>query len=177
MAEICGGEPGPGRLAVRIDILRKEPGIGMVSHGAVVMNAALGVLRAYVSFWVGERELFGHEVLLHSLSVQGWAKDVEALVRGEMEDSSEIHFGVESPELMMTVRRHESTSGGEPFYELLVVLDSGILNPEEGLTGEGPAMYLGPKPEEILQFARELRAEADNMLLPKMFRKKKRDVK
>ena len=48
MAEIGSGQPRPARPAVRIDILRREPGIGMVSHGAVALNAALGVLRAHV---------------------------------------------------------------------------------------------------------------------------------
>ena len=164
MAEINNSETGPERVAVRIDILQKVNGSGFVLHGPVLMNAALGVLRANASFEVGTQTFFARQVLLHHTSIKEWASAVEALAKEENKDRDEVHFSAESPELMMTVRRYESPTSEQAFYDLLVVVDSGVMEGASMITGEGPAVYISPTIEAILQFARDLRRGADNVL-------------
>jgi len=144
--------------------------MGMVSHGPIIMNAALGVLRAEVSFWLGEREIFAQEIWLHRMSVEGWLAAVEALISGQTGECKEIVSGPESPELGMTVRCYGSTPNGPPSedagrsYELLIVVDPVVLAPSRGVTGEGPGMRLVPTAGSLLQFASDLLAEAEDAL-------------
>jgi hypothetical protein len=171
MAEITNGCTGPGQLAVRIDILDRVQGMGMVFHGPIMMNVGLGVLRAEVSFWVGEREIYEQEVWLHRMSVEGWSAAVKALISGQTGECKKIVSGPESPELRMAVRRYDSTLDGPasegvgPCYDLLVTVDSVVLGCSIAVTGQGPAMCLVPTAGSLLQFANDLRVEADNALL------------
>jgi hypothetical protein len=163
MAEINNGLHGPARLAVRIEICEHvPPGDGMVSVGPTALNAALGVFRVHVSFQLGGEEVCGHELLLHESAIRGWTSRVKALVTGER-DRDVLHEPVESPELILTVWRHRGASGDptDARYELLVALDTGVFEPESGLSGEGPGVFLSPDPAELLQFADELLAEAE----------------
>lgn len=59
----------------------------------------------------------------------------------------------------------EETDTPHYAYELLVILDTGIAAGADGVTGIGPAMFLGPSEEKLLRFARDLRAEARMALL------------
>lgn len=131
-------------------------------HRAVLMGTANGLLRVNVSFEVGAQTFFTNEVLLHHSSIKEWASAVEALAKGESKVRDSVHFGAESPELMITVQRRESSTGDQPFYDLLFVVDSGAMEGAKMITSEGPATYLMPSIEEILRFARDLRDEADN---------------
>ena len=177
MPEITNGRTGPGRLAVRIDIVDGVQGMGMVSHGPIIMGTRGGVLRTEVSFWVGEQKIFGQETWLHRMTLEGWWAAVEALISGQTGECKEIVSGPESPELRMTVRRYDSTRSGpnsedvEPCYSMLVVVDSVVLGYSIGVTCQGPAMRLVPTAESLLQFANDLRVEADNALLLEIPRK------
>ncbi|MBN1954816.1 MAG: hypothetical protein JW900_07175 [Anaerolineae bacterium] len=176
MAEITGGNTGSGKLAVRIEILEKVRGM-FAGRGSLRMNAAMGVVRAQVTFVVGDEEIFSHDVLLHRMSVDGWATGVEMLVEGKMGERKEVGVGVESPELEMRVVRRDlpdipQFKDALPSYELLVLVDSGALNPEEDIAHEGPAMYLEPDADRLVQFARDLRDETEQALTPRLFRKR-----
>ena len=170
MAEITNGRTGPGRLAVRVDIVDGMQGTGMVAHGPIIMSTQGGVLRTEVSFWVGEREIFKQEIWLHRMTVEGWLALVEALISGQTWGHQEIVSGPESPELRMTVRRYGSAPSDpdsedvEPAYSMLVVVDSVVLGYSIAITCQGPAMRLAPTADSLLQFSNDLRVEADNVL-------------
>ena len=160
MAEISNGVQGPARLAARIDLIKRLPAMyGMVSIGPAILNAGLGVFRARVSFHLGEREICGHEVLLHNMSIKGWTSELKALIAGEF-DRDIVYPPMESPELVMQVWRHEVES--DPYYELLIALDAGVFDPQLGISGEGPGVFLCPDQAALLQFAEDLLAEAKN---------------
>jgi hypothetical protein len=59
----------------------------------------------------------------------------------------------------------------EPFvnesysYEVLLVVDVGIGRGSDGVSGEGPAMYLEPHAEDLTRFIQDLRSEAEVTLL------------
>ena len=160
MAEISNGVKGPARLAARIDILKRLPAMsGMVSIGPAVLNAAMGVFHARVSLHLGEGELCGHEVLIHHSSIKGWASSVKSLIEGES-DRDVVYSPIETPELIITVWRHSTRTDADPFYELLVALDTGVFDPESGISGEGPGVLLSPNQATLLQFAEDLLAEA-----------------
>lgn len=158
MAEILGGnEEGPGRLAARIEIQDKLGG-GLVGHGSTFINADLGGVRAYVSFRVGDEEIFGREVYFHRMSVATWARQVKALIAGDLE-CEDIYWGIESPEIFMHLR----DLGGKGLYELTIGIDVPALS-IEGMTGEGPALFLTPDAEDVVQFVEDLLAEIDACL-------------
>ena len=166
MAEITNGISGPARLAARVDIMEGiPPNAGMVAIGPAVLNAALGVVRARVSFWLGKREICGHKVLLHSSALKGWASEVKALIEGKS-NRDVIYSAMENPEMLMTIWRHNIEQEESPvaYYEFLVVLDTGVFDPETGISGEGPGVFLSPEPEALLQFAEDLLAETENAL-------------
>ena len=166
MAEVTNAIEGPAHLAIRIDMLERVHGPGMVSHGSICMNAALGVVRAYVTFIVGNQEIFGGEVFLHRLSLVEWKEQVVALVEGDMEGCKCVSFPMESPELMMCAQRFDSNVMGGPasYYELMAALDVGILDSNMGLTSDGPGIYLNLEPEALVQFSDDLLHEADVVL-------------
>lgn len=173
MAEITNDNEGAARTAARVEILEKMPAragmLSMVSIGPAMLNAALGVVRARVSFWQGDQELCTGDVLLHSMSVREWEADVRALIAGEVEREV-IYFPTESPELMMIAWRHTSDPGTPPFtyYELVITLASGVFDPSIGLGGgSGPGVFLSPEPEKLLKFAKDLLAETEAALQPK----------
>lgn len=177
MAEITNDNEGAGRTAARIEILRKmSSGIfSMVSVGPAMLNAALGVVRARVSFWQGDQELCQGDVLLHSMSVREWEAAIRALIAGEVAREV-VHFPAESPELIITAWRHTYDPGTGPFtcYELVIALDAGVFDPSEGISGTGPGVYLAPGPEELLKFAEDLLAETEAVLKPKRLFGRKR---
>lgn len=170
MAEITNGGEGQGRTTARVKILAEMSAglFSMVSIGPAMLNADLGVVRAEVSFWQGDRELCQGDVLLHSMSVQEWEAAVRALIAGEVEREF-IHFPSESPELIISVWRSTYNPGTGPFtgYDLVIALDAGVFDPAEGISGTGPGVYLYPTPEELLKFAQDLLAETEAALKPR----------
>jgi hypothetical protein len=159
MAEISNGVQGPGRLAARIDILERVPeDEGMVNIGPAALNAAMGVYHVRVSFWLGEHEICGHEILLHDASVKSWTSQVRDLVEERL-DRDVIYFPTESPELVSQLRRFDYPSG--PHYELLMALDTGVFDTEPVLSGEGPGVFLSPEEDTLVQFIEDLLAEAE----------------
>ncbi len=165
MAVITNNAASAAQLAVRIDVLERVKGTGLVSHGAVKVEAEHGVVRSNVSFWVGDREIFRSEVFLHQMTVSEWMENIQALVDGEFGPRQEINFGFESPELMLVARRSQPVlEGGLPFYELTVVLDAGSFDAGGGIIGEGPAMFFTPKAEVLLRFSSDLLAEVNQAL-------------
>jgi hypothetical protein len=186
MAEITNGRTGPGMLAVTIDVLRKEPELGLIGRNSIAMNSDLGLLWTKVAFWVGERETFSQEVLLHSLSLRSWPERIEALIKGRGVTQKEtrnghervVEFDMASPELIIRVhqyafrepedgssRRAKAPGTVRYIYDMLVIVDTGIDAGEDGVRGEGPAMYLQPELENLIAFARDLRSEAEMALL------------
>ncbi len=213
MAQIKNGQAGPTTLTVRIDVQRAEPRRGVIAREAVAMNSDMGLVWAEVSFWVGETQIFAQEVLLHSLSIRGWADEIEALFHGRAHVEKQTHYGLErvvhfdiaSPELLIQVHqlvytpekrraaygiapdvrdrdtlakalakhmpkdvaRREAETLDVPsyHYEMLIIVDTAIAAGGSGPTGVGPAMYLEPDGDDILRFARDLRAEAEIGLL------------
>ena len=164
MAEIKNNATDAAQLAVRIEILEKVAGKGMVSHGPLKLNAERGIARTHVSFWVGDHEIFRNEVLMHKMSVKTWTEEISALIEGRL-GPREVNFGLESPELLMTARRSRPMmAGGHPFYELLVVLDAGSFDAGGGISGEGPAMLLTPKAEVLKQFSMDLLREVEEIV-------------
>jgi len=153
MAEIVN-EDGTAQLKASIEVLDSVRG-GMVSHGSAFLNAMMGVVRARVSFWIGDRAFVTREVYLHQMSVRSWAKQVSALVQGEL-DRDEIAWGAESPELLINLRRFDV--GDHARYEMTIALDVSALA-DEGVTGEGPGLLLMPEAEAVVQFADDLLAE------------------
>lgn len=127
-------------------------------------NVKPGVVCARVSFWLGGRELCGH-VLLQRSAARDWAFEIKALIEGKLERDV-VYSAIESPELLMTAWRHdvEQDESLDAYYELLVVLDTGVFDPETGISGEGPGVFLSPEPEALLQFAEDLLAETENAL-------------
>ncbi len=172
MAEIDNEIVGPAHTAAKVEILAKMPArlgmISMVAIGPALLNAGMGVVRARVSFWQGEQELCGHEVLLHSMSVRGWADEVKSLIAGKSERDI-ICFSIDSPELMMTAWRYSVDTGNGPSvsYELLIALAAGVFDPSVGIGGgTGPGVFLCPEPEMLQQFAQDLLAETEEALEP-----------
>lgn len=160
MAEISNGLTGGGRLAVRLQVLRKEPPRGIIARGSVAMNSDLTLLWTRVSFWVGEKEIFGQEVLLHSSSILAWSRLVE---ESQYDQNTEFWFPVESPELGIMVR-HFGT-GEEAFVQMLVYIEVGIATGESGVWQAGPAMLMEVDVDKLHQFAGQLRSEAEMVML------------
>ncbi|OQA19540.1 MAG: hypothetical protein BWY63_01710 [Chloroflexi bacterium ADurb.Bin360] len=140
MAEITNGDDGQARTTARVEILGKMSSdlFSMVSVGPAMLDAALGVVRARVSFWQGDQKLCEGDVLLHSMSVQSWEADVRALIAGEVAREV-VYFPTESPELIITAWRHTNDPGIPPFtyYELAIALDAGVFDPGAGINGTG----------------------------------------
>ena len=99
---------------------------------------------------------------------QGWAAEVKSLIAGKSERDV-IYFSMDSPELMMTAWRHSGDAGNGTYvsYELLVALAVGVFDPSEGLGGGGPAVFLYPESEALLQFSQDLLAETEEAMEPK----------
>lgn len=172
MAQIPRYLTGPAASSVRIEVLGRLEQTGIVRRGPVSYYAAAGVVRARVSFRVGEREIMNHEVLLHTSSIELWMATTEMLVNGDRTGNPEILFDIASPEIIMTAKRFGGVplAGGMAYaefisdsatYELLVVIEGGSIADTGTVTGEGPAMVLMPTGHELLEFASQLSSEAD----------------
>jgi len=169
MAEVTNGRTDAARLAVRVDVLRKEMEQGQFHRQAVMMNSDLGLVWTRVGFRVGSKEIFAQEVLLHSLSIRSWAARIEQMNPAVEE---RIPFAIESPELFLEVR-HGARPGyadpQDPIYQnpgcrFLVYVDVGIAAGSLAISMSGPAMVLALRMSEIQEFARELREEAEAVL-------------
>ncbi len=185
MAQINNGKEGAGFLAVNIDVLHKEPEEGFITRNNVGMNSDLGLLWTRISYEVGENEIYSQEVLLHSLSLIEWPRQIQAMLAGKGCIQREtpygfersIHFDICSPELLITLRQFcrqpEKRPGGSRSkrnsahyrYELMVTVDTVIASGDTEMRGEGPSMFLQPNIDAVLQFAHDLRSEAELALL------------
>jgi len=113
MAEINNARTGAAYLAARLEILRKEPEHGVINRNCVEMNSDLGLLWMNLSLWVGEREIFSQNIMVHCLDVDQLAQDLQRLKQGDCRIRKVTHYGVEnsicfgltSPELLLTIRQ------------------------------------------------------------------------
>jgi hypothetical protein len=169
MAELTNGRTDAARLAIRIDVLRQETEQGLFHRQFVMMNSDLGLLWTHVGFWVGEKEIFAQDVLLHSLSIESWAAQIKAM---NPEIGERIPFAIESPELFMEVQHYGRPGDADPqdpIYQnpgcrFFVYVDVAIAAGSFAISMSGPAMVLAPRMSEIQEFARTLRAEAAMMV-------------
>jgi hypothetical protein len=166
MVKMTLSPPGDDAMDAQIDILQRVGGCTMKALGPVMMNTGLGVVRARVTLRLGGREILAHEVHLHHMSVAGWKTEVEMLTRGEMTDRQEIWLGVESPELILNVRRSESAreSGGEAYYDFTIGVDAGPFSSDPSIAGEYIGATFSPSAEDLRTFARDLLDETEAVL-------------
>jgi hypothetical protein len=177
MAEITNNETGNLYLAVRLDVLRKEPELGMYSRGNVMMNSTMGLLWTEVAFYVGDTTIFAQEILLHSVDVRRFTSMVKELIANTPAQAPgttrKVHFDdITSPELHIRVKQSifaanlpGEDAGSSSSYELRVMVDPGIQNGSVGVAGEGPAMFLQPTEKDLLTFVRDWQSEAEMALL------------
>ncbi len=166
MAEITNGCQGGAHLAVRLEVLRSGEGPGPVVRGGMwTFGTGQDMVWLRVTFFVAEREIFSQDVLVQSGSVGMWVPVLEGLMAQTLE-TDVAYFGMESPELNLTVKRHDlrefksSPEDGPDFsYDLLVMIDTAMGVDGGSISSMGPAMFLIPPAGDILKFAHELRAE------------------
>lgn len=169
MAEITNGATGSLYLAVKLDVLRKEPEAGMIHRGNVLMNSSMELLWVEASFWIGDAVIYAQEVLLHSVDVRRFTQMLKELITNvpphmDRQTRSVRFEDITSPELHFLVEQTIYDSGGNS-YEIRVMIDPGIQNGSPGVAGEGPAMMLQPEEKDLLAFARDLQSEAEMTLL------------
>ncbi len=168
MAVITNGCDGDMRLALEVEVLRPEREGGMIHHGCVALNSALGLVWARVAYSLGDDEYFEHEVLLRSEDLRALADGILQLLAGRVRD---VRLDVGSPELGLELRRldwpprRHSPDGAappvEPLFSLLAYVDTGIATGADGVSRAGPAMLLEPPAVEVRQFGRDLRSETE----------------
>jgi hypothetical protein len=167
MAEINNGYQGPAHLAVRIEVLRSGEGPGPVVRGGMfTFGSGQDMVWLRVTFYVAERKIFVHEVLVQAGSVGMWVSILEGLMAQTIETDT-AYFGMESPELGLTVKRHDlrewkstpDEEGPDFSYDLLVMIDTAMGAEDGFISSAGPAMFLIPPEGDILKFAHDLRDE------------------
>ena len=166
MAEITNGRYGGTHLAVRINVLRSGEGPGPIVRGGMfTFGSGQDMVWLQVTFYVAEREIFSHEVQVQAASIGMWVPILEGLMAQTIETDT-AYFGMESPELGLTVKRHDlreyktTPDDGPDFsYDLLVMIDTAIGAEGGFVSSAGPAMFIIPPHGDILKFAYELRDE------------------
>jgi hypothetical protein len=166
MAEVTNGCQGGAHLALRIEVLRSGEGPGPVVRGGMwTFGSGQDMVWLRVTYFVAEREIFSHDVLVQVASVGMWVPVLEGLMAQTIE-SNTVDFGLESPELGLTVKRHDlrefksSPEDGPDFsFDLLVMVDTAMGLEGGSISSMGPAMFLIPPAGDILKFANELRDE------------------
>ncbi|MBN1247612.1 MAG: hypothetical protein JXC32_08125 [Anaerolineae bacterium] len=157
-----------GPAFARIEVLERVGGClqPLKPLGPIMMNTSLGVVRAQVSFWLGEQEILSHHVHLLHMSLQGWLAGVEALIKGTLEGRSEIYLPSESPELILHARRFDVPTGDESTscYELTIGLNTGIFDSPPYISGTHYGLTLTASAEELQRFADDLLTEAEAKL-------------
>jgi hypothetical protein len=167
MAEITNGCQGGAHLAVRIEVLRSGESPGPVVRGGMfTFGSGEDMVWLRVTYYVAERAIFSHEVQVQAGSVGMWVPMLEGLMAQTIETDT-AYFGMESPELGLTVKRHDlrewkSTpveEGPDFSYDLLVLIDTAMGAEGGFVSSAGPAMFLYPQADDLLKFAHELRDE------------------
>ena len=166
MAEINNGCQCGAHLAARIEVLRSGEGPGPIVRGGMfTFGSGQDMVWLRVTFYVAEREIFTQDVLVQVATVGMWVPVLEGLMSQTIE-SDTVDFGIESPELCLTVKRHDlrefksSPDDGPDFsYDLLVMVDTAMGLEGGTISSMGPALFLIPPAGDILKFAHELRDE------------------
>jgi len=184
MARITNERSGASALAVELNILRKEPHRGQIMRGNVMMNADLNLVWIEVKYWAGNQAFFSHEVLVHSNDIFTFCWEVKEKMRNEQQPGEvDVWFGFTSPELNIRLTQNNIDRATIPAsllpdssddlpqiftaYELLIFIDIGIANGEEGPMTEGPAMYLEPDDESLVAFLDAFEAETNAVISKK----------
>ncbi len=151
-------------MAAEIRIKRPDTTQGLLIRGPVVTLGGKGWLWAYVSFQVGEREVYGQDIAVQWATIRDLVKQLEQL--RETEEEGWIRSGIESPELNIEIKqcwiepdlRDESEE--EFYYRLWVNVDTSIGAGAQGVTGTGPGVMLWPGKNELFAFVYELLIDA-----------------
>ena len=169
MATITNELSGSGKIVARIDVLEQVTR-DMEGSRVAWMNTDLGVVRAWVAFQLGKREILSHVVHLHAMSVRSWYAGCEALVNGTSPKDREIVFGMESPELTMSAGwlRGEFGSRDDERWgrtlDFAIGLDPGIFDEAPMITGEFVGFRFMPSAESVFAFSHCLLSEVESVL-------------
>jgi hypothetical protein len=139
------------------------------------MNSDMGLVWVRAAFEADDREIFAHEVLVHSEDLRSFADQIMRLLAGDEDDA---RIGGASPELILTVKRYRAPAEWDELppvpmpepepdsesLELLIAIDTGIAA-GIGVWGSGPAMLLNVPASAIRAFGRDLRSETELGLL------------
>lgn len=159
MADLLAHGCSSDALKLSFEVLEKLPREGWIRHGTVDYNSDADLLRARVSVQVGEETVFSHEIYQHNDFAEDFLTKLLDLAAQNEVYHRKITSDSASPEVCMMVHR----SGSE--YEFILAIDSGAICGENGPSSQGPAVYLEPDLEDLVQFLRDLRAESEVALL------------
>jgi len=159
-----------GKSVFILKVISESPRRGMISDGRVDMNSNLGMVRLAFIQTVGDLTYQDHEIFAFTDVLHSWARRVEDIVtRGKNGDTASIDHTV-CPHLVLNLTRSDwsySSQAGDGSEIRVPVIDyaffSGLsaayLIDGESDWGSGPGMLLQPEGEDLLEFARALRAE------------------
>jgi hypothetical protein len=133
-------------------------------------RAKVGWLNCTIRFVVGTIVIYQQSLLVQYTTFWDWYHLLNTLTATEHKEDRHIYSGLESPELRMHLERSyfdpeewgldpETATGYS--HSLHIYVDTGIAAGADGVSGEGPGMFLYPTQEKALAFARQLLAEAD----------------
>jgi hypothetical protein len=134
-------------------------------------RAKVGWLNCTIRLVVGTAVIYQQSLLVQYGTFWTWYHALNTLVATKHQEDRHLYSGGESPELRMhLVRSYYDPAewGEEPGtpvrynYSLLILVDTSIAAGSGlGVSGEGPGIFFYPTEEQVLAFARELLAEAD----------------
>jgi len=178
MAELNNGNEGNSFLAVRLDIMRKEPRQGMIARNCVEMNSEMDLLWVNVSYIVGTRTIFEQEVLVHSHDLRNFTSHVEEAICNippHERERRQFRMDITSPELIIRLdqfickisssQHDDDAPAYSGYYEIVIAVEIGIEAGEPGVADDGPAMFFSPESDHLLAFIRDLRSETEMALL------------